>query len=182
MKIKPITVKDKKGCDIELRSAEISDAEILIEYLKNTTKETPYLIQEPEEITFTVEQEQNFLKSKIESEKELMLLAFTDGKFVGSCSLMSMGNHKRYAHRCSIAIALYHEYCGRGIGKIMLETLLKTAKEIGYEQAELEVMSKNEKAKTLYESLGFKVYGTLPNNIKYKYGSYDDSYWMMKQL
>lgn len=35
----------------------------------------------------------------------------------------------------------------------MLETVLKTAKEIGFEQAELEVISDNQNAIALYEKL-----------------------------
>lgn len=56
---------------------------------------------------------------------------------------MSLGNYERYAHRCSVAIALYQKYCGLGIGREMLKTVLTVAKQCGYEQAELEVVSTN---------------------------------------
>nr|WP_330377073.1 GNAT family N-acetyltransferase [Butyrivibrio sp. WCE2006] len=61
----------------------------------------------------------------------------------------------RYSHRCDVAIALYKEYCGYGIGKAMLQTVLDVAKSIGYEQAELEVMAENKDAIAMYEKLGF---------------------------
>jgi len=182
MRFKRTILKNKKGQDIELRNAESSDATAFIEYLRITAGETPFLIREPEEICFTTEQEQEFLQNKINSDKELVLLAYTNGQFIGSCSLMCIGNNKRYAHRCNVAIAIYKEYFGNGTGKIMLETVLNVAKQIGYEQAELEVMTKNVNAIKLYEKLGFKKYGILPKNIKYKDGSYDNSYWMMKKL
>ena len=51
MRFNSTIVKDKNGNDIELRNAEVQDAEALIEYLKVTNAETPYLICEPEEIT-----------------------------------------------------------------------------------------------------------------------------------
>ena len=85
-----------------------------------TTGEPPYLIREPEEISLTEEQEQEFIQSKIDAERELLLVAILDGNHVGNCSLMSVGGFRRYRHRCEVAIALYQEYCGRGIGKIML--------------------------------------------------------------
>ena len=81
-----------------------------------------------------------------------------------------------------VAIALYQEFCGYGIGKIMLETVLKAAKEIGFEQAELEVISDNQNAITLYEKLGFQKYGTFPDNMKYADGHYASADWMMKKL
>ena len=159
MKYGPIFVKDKEGCLIELRHADESDAAAMLEYLTVTAGETPYLIREPQEITLTLEQEN-----------------------VGNCSLMRIGSYKRYAHRCDVAIALYQKYCGRGIGKQMLETVLKEAERAGYEQAELEVMSSNKSAIALYEKLGFKRYGLFPNNMKYSDGSCDDAFWMMKRL
>ena len=66
-----------------------------------------------------------------------------------------MGQYRRYAHRCEVAIALYQKYCGTGIGKLMLERILTIAKKAGYEQAELEVIATNEYAINLYRKLGF---------------------------
>ena len=117
-----------------------------------------------------------------EAERELMLVAFIDGKHVGNCSLMSIAPYKRYIHRCNVAIALYKEYCGCGIGTAMLKTVLEVAQKVGYEQAELDAISTNDKAIALYEKLGFVKYGTLPDNVKYTDGTYADAVWMMKKL
>lgn len=182
MKFGAIQIKDKLGRSITLRSAEVSDAEALIEYLKVTTGETPFLIREPEEVTITLEQEVHFIESKRDAERELMLVATIDGKHIGNCSLMSIAPYRRYAHRCEIAIALYQEYCGCGIGKAMMQTVLDTAKNLGYEQAELEVISDNKNAIAMYQKLGFEKYGTFPNNMKYANGTYANAEWMMKRL
>ena len=182
MKFDPKSCFDKNGNECILRNAQVSDAADLIDYLKVTTGETPYLIREPEEVTLTIEQEEAFIQSRIEDERELLLVAIADGKHVGNCSLMRVGRFGRYKHRCEVAIALYREYWGRGIGRIMLETVLDVAKDLGYEQAELEVIAGNESAIALYEKLGFQQYGTFPDNMKYKDGSYVDAYWMMKKL
>lgn len=182
MRFGPLEVKDKTGQTIVLRNAETYDAEDLIEYLKITASETPFLIREPEEIHLTLEQEENFIKNCIDAEREIMLIAAVDGRHIGNCSLMSIGSYKRYAHRCDIAIALYQEFCGRGIGKIMMQTVLDLAKKAGYEQAELEVISGNEGAISLYRKLGFEKYGTFPGNMKYADGRYADADWMMKKL
>ena len=182
MKIEPIAIKDKSGRTVILRSAEPEDSLDLIQYLKVTSRETPYLIREPEEITITLESERTFIQDKIDSDRELMLVAFVDGKHAGNCSLMSLAAYKRYRHRCEVAVALYKEYWGCGIGKAMLEKVLDIAVKVGYEQAELEVVADNQKAIALYESLGFVKYGTFPDNMKYADGTYRDAYWMMKKL
>ncbi len=64
----------------------------------------------------------------------------------------------------------------------MLQAVLETAKTSGYEQAELEVVTTNEPAIRLYESLGFEIYGKFLRNMKYKDGTYADTYRMMKIL
>lgn len=182
MILKPLKASDKTGCQVILRNAETDDAESLLNYLKITASETPYLIREPEEVTLSIEQERAFIQRIMDSDRELLLIAAVDGKHAGNCSLMSLGDYKRYRHRCSIAIALYQEYCNRGIGKIMLETILDAAKKAGYEQAELEVIADNKNAIALYEALGFEKYGLFPDNMKYENGNYADAYWMMKKL
>lgn len=176
------TIKDKQDREIILRSAEEKDAESLLDFLKITAAETPFLLREPDEIALSIDQEQDFIKAKKDSENEILLIAEIEGKHIGNCSLMSVGGFRRYRHRCEIAIALYQEYCGLGIGKAMLEMLLDIAKQVGYEQAELEVIANNKSAIALYEKLGFQKYGTFPNNMKYADGSYGDAYWMMKKL
>ena len=182
MRIEPIFFKDKKGRTVELRAAEKKDAPALIEYLKITSGETPYLIREPDEINMSLEEEEEFIQENLDAERDMILIALIDGKHVGNCTLMSITPYRRLSHRCEIAIALYQEFCGCGIGKKMLETVLDTAAKIGYEQAELEVASGNKNAIALYEKVGFKICATHPDNLKYRDGTYTDVYWMMKRL
>lgn len=182
MYINTMIIKDKKDREIILRTAEENDAEKLIDYLKITAAETPFLIREPDEITLSIKQEQDFIRTKKDSENELLLIAEIGGRHIGNCSLMSAGGYKRYRHRCDIAIALYKEYCGLGIGKAMMKAVLDIAEKAGYEQAELGVIADNKPAIALYEKLGFKIYGTFPDNMKYGDGSYVDAYWMMKKF
>ena len=164
-----------------LRNAEEADAGQLIEYLKNTTAETRFLVREPEEITATAEEECRCISSMYESEHALMLLAFLDGELAGNCSFTGMPQ-KRYRHRATVGIALCRKFMGLGIGTVMMETLIQAARNQGLEQLELEVIADNAPAIGLYKKLGFEVCGTLPNNMKYKDGTYADALWMRKKL
>lgn len=153
------------GTELRLRNAREEDAEMLIDYLKQTCGETRFLVKEPEEITLTIEQEKNFIRNQNESEGNLMLLAFLNGKYIGNCSLM--GNApSRYRHRASVGIALFQAYTGMGIGRKMLELLCEIAKEKGIEQLELEVVADNDRAIALYKKIGFEKMGTFPHNMK----------------
>ena len=113
---------------------------------------------------------------------EIMLTAYVNGELAGNCSLASQGDKRRTKHRCCVSIALYEKYCNLGLGRILLSTLLELAKQCGYTQAELGVIEGNERAKHVYESLGFKEYGFLPNAMHYKDGATRGEYFMVKEL
>jgi len=172
----------KNGRTVILRSARTEDAASMLEYLHVTGAETPYLVNEPEEIDLTIEQEERFIKAHEENDGALLLAGFLDGEHVGNCSIHMISGKKRYLHRCGLGIALYRKYCGLGIGRRMMEEVLEAAKGCGYEQVELEVVAGNENAVRLYESLGFEICGRIKNAMKYKDGTYADMLMMVKRL
>ena len=61
------------------------------------------------------------------------------------------------------------EFCGLGIGRAMTEACIEEAKK-NYLQLELEVVSDNEKALSLYKSVGFTEYGRNPKGFLSKNG------------
>ena len=165
--------------DIVLRSAHEDEADMLIDYLKTVCGETNFLLVNPDEVKYTTEDEIKFIKSHNESENELVMCAFVDGVYAGNCSFSSRGSSRRAKHRADIGIALFQKYTGFGLGRLMLERLIQKIKDCGYEQAELTVVSGNDKAYHLYESLGFKECGRMPNANKYDDGTYSDDIYMV---
>lgn len=165
-----------------LRRAEPADAPALLGLLKTTAEQTRFLIREPDEITMTEQQERDFIQAKLDATNELLLVLESDGVLWGLCSLSSFGSFRRYAHRCSVAIALHRHVWGQGLGREMMKALLTAAKEAGYEQAELDVISDNRQAIALYERIGFEKQGVMPRNMKYADGTYADSLWMVKEI
>lgn len=181
MQFDPVHFQNKLGQTVLVRSALEEDA-ALLQYLRETTAETPFLLREPEEVTMTLEQEKAFIHQTLAAPRSLMLAAFCDGRLAGTCSFAPAGPFRRYTHRCEIAIALYQDFCGHGIGEKLMELLLEQARAAGFEQAELEVVSDNKAALTLYQKLGFVSYGMFPHNMKYADGQYASATWMMKPL
>ncbi|MFC0469316.1 GNAT family N-acetyltransferase [Halalkalibacter kiskunsagensis] len=85
-------------------------------------------------------------------------------------------------HKAAIgSVYVAKEARGKGIGKKLLDHVIKTAHELGIEQLQLVVASKNERAKQLYESLGFHTYGFEERALKVN-GEYIDEDYMMKFL
>lgn len=173
-------LKDLSTCMV--RNAEVSDAAELIEYFKKVSSQSRNLVQEADEIDLTLEQEKEFISSKLNSDKDLMLVACIDGKIIGTCSVNRVSKHSRFSHRCSVGIAIFKEYCGLGIGTLLMQKALKAAKEYGFEQVELEVVSNNKPAIMLYEKCGFNTYGERPYGMKYADGTYANEILMVKML
>ncbi len=167
---------------ILLRSARTDEAQLLVDYLKDVCGETRFLLCDADEIEYTAESEEDFIEDKNSSEDSMLMLAFVDGEYAGNCSFQPIGTRRRAKHRADIGIALYQKYTGFGLGRLMLEQLLGKIKELGYEQAELTVVGGNDRAYHLYESLGFKECGRIPNANKYQDGTYADDIHMVKEL
>ena len=165
-----------------LRAPIEEDAQAMLDYLKTTYGETPYLLREPDEVTATVEQERAFIRASNEEPQAAMLLAEVDGLFAGLCTLRPVAASRRCRHRCNVGVALYRAYCGMGLGRRMMEELLSIAKELGFEQVELEVVEGNDVAAALYQKLGFEICGRRPKAVKYADGSYADEILMVKSV
>ncbi len=64
----------------------------------------------------------------------------------------------------------------------MMDYAFYLAKNMGYEQVELEVVEGNTRAKNLYERFGFRETGKNFRDLKYDDGSYRDECKMVKIL
>lgn len=179
MRINEETITLKDGRSLTLRSPSESDAQALLDYLKVTAQESPYLTSYPEEIDFTIEKEKEIINNNLNSEKAAWFLVFDGDKAVGNCSLNPPGQRLKVRHRGGIGIAIEKAYCGCGLGTILMKKALEKAKEVGLEQVELGVYDGNEKAISLYRKLGFKECGRIPNAFRYKDGTYRDEIIMV---
>lgn len=175
-------IRLNKGQICILRSPGADDAEKLLEYLRMTAVETNFLLRYPEEVTLTLEEERNFIKSIRENPRAVMICAFIGDRLVGSTNLNPLGERFKISHRAAFGIAVLKEAWHLGIGRALISEILKIARDTGYELVELEVASRNYKAIKLYESFGFKIYGTRENGFKFKDGTYDDEHLMLKKL
>ena len=175
-----ITLKDGRSCI--LRPAVPDDAIQLIEYLKITADETPFLLKYPDEWTLTEEKERELLDGILSTGYCTMAVAEIDGIIAGNSSINPVGGARRVRHRCSLAIALKKEYWGLGIGSALIGLQTELARQIGYEQMDLEYAAANERARALYDKCGFIETGRRHNAMKYDDGSYTDEILMYKPL
>lgn len=169
---KSVTLND--GARLTIRSLEKEDAAAAIFCMRKAAGETHFLSREPEECGMTIAQEGAYIGKMNDSPREMLLGAFAGGELAGMANLSQAAPRARVRHRAQVGISLEKAFWGRGIGTAMMRELIDAAKAFGYEQIELEVVDKNERAAALYKKLGFECVGRLPRAMKYRDGSYAD--------
>ena len=175
-----ITLKNGRTCILRPTSPE--DSEAMIEYMRVTAGETPFLLRYPDEVSYTVESEREILSRILDDPGHAMIVGIVDGKVAGNCAISGIGVKRKIRHRCSLAITLYKEYWGLGIGTAMIGYLTELAKQVGYEQIDLEVVAENEQAQALYRKCGFVETGRRYHALKFDDGTYHDEILMVKTL
>ena len=179
-KTRTVTLKDGRTCI--LRPTHPDDSAAMIEYMVRTAGETEFLLRYPDEVSYTLEQEQQILGSILNDPGHVMMVAVVDGKVAGNASVSGIGAKRKIRHRCSLAIALYKEYWGLGIGTAMIGYLTELAEQIGFRQIDLEVVAENEQAQALYRKCGFVESGRRHNALRFDDGTSHDEILMYKLL
>ena len=177
---KSVVLKNKEICII--RNAFSEEAKLVLENFKKLNSQSDFLLSYPEEINFSLNDEIKFIEDKNESPREVFLIACLDGKIVGSGSLSTFGNNYKISHRANFGVAVDEEYFGMGIGTYLTKALIECAKKAKYSQLELEVVSENYGAISLYSKLGFLEYGRNERGFKSKISGFQELLYMNLQL
>lgn len=89
----------------------------------------------------------------------------------------------RGAHVANAGYMVAEAFRGRGVGRAMGEHSLDTARSLGFEAMQFNmVVAENEGAVRLWEGLGFRIVGTLPQVFRVPGGRRVDAYVMHRQL
>ena len=177
---KIILLKDGRKCC--LRNETENDAQEVLDVFNLTHAETDYLLTYPDENSFTVEQEGAFLKAKTESSNEIEIIAVVDGKIAGTAGIDAVGNKYKTKRRAEFGIGIAREFWGLGLGRALTEACIECAKEAGYTQLELDVVSDNVSAISLYKKVGFVEYGRNPKGFNSRISGYQELIYMKLDL
>ena len=177
---KTITLKDGRTC--VLRNGTEQDGQANLALFCLTHQQTDYLRSYPDEITYTAEEQAEYLKAKTESGNEIEILAVVDGVLVGSAGIGRVGKHHKTKHRAEFGISVDRAYWGLGIGRALTEACIECAKAAGYAQLELEAVAENKSALALYESVGFAEYGRNPRGFRSRLTGWQELVLMRLEL
>ena len=150
----------KMNEDIIIREGRPEDAEALLAFLNIVGAETDNMTFGSEGFPFSLEDERAYLKRMHEDEHSVSMLAFCGDRIIGDASISGMS--RRMSHRAELGISVLREFWSRGVGSLLLESVISYARSHGIEFISLEVRSDNERAIRLYERYGFVKSGTWP--------------------
>ena len=176
------TILLKNGKEAVIRNGDEPDGYAVFVVFNRTHEETDYLLTYPDENNLDPEQEAQFLKEKAISPNEIELVAIVDGKIAGTAGIESVGEKYKVKHRAEFGIGILKEYWGLGLGKALTKACIQCAIDAGYEQLELNVIAENERALSLYRSLGFIEYGRNPRGFNSKISGYQELVYMLLEL
>lgn len=143
------------GQTLILREAQVQDASQMVDYIHTLSMETDFLTFGPGEINLTVEEEEKIIQSKVQSENQLNLCAFIEGKLAGNLSFISP-TRPRVSHTGEFGVSVLQAYWGLGVATELITYLLEWAKKGQHiRKINLRVRSDHEKAIRLYRKLGF---------------------------
>jgi len=150
--------------DIIIEKAKPSDAEEILQYLKQIGSETDNLSFGKEGLPFSPEAEAEYLSQLENSRDSIMLVAKTDNKIVGSADLNRLP--RRMCHRGEMSVSVLKEYWNQGIGSSLTGEIIRFARDNSFEIIDLQVRSDNISAIRLYEKYGFVKTGSHPAFFK----------------
>ncbi len=160
---------------LEIKLAVESDKALLYKWLEEPGVLHWFPMQDPREVEDSVECWMSFIK------QGAVWTAYYDGEPCGIANLYLHAT-KKLCHQALFAIIVAEKFRNKGIGTMLLNEVMKKAKDqFGIEILHLEVYEGNP-AISLYQRLGFEEFGFHRKVLKEQDGTYLGKHMMQKKL
>ncbi len=116
----------------------------------------------------------------IEGESVINMVADINGKIIANGDV-TRGRYKDTHHHGHMGLTMISKYRGQGIGRRMIETLVRESRRAGLRTLDAEFLADNETARRAYERAGFKQAGIIPHKV-FRNGRYFDGLIMAREL
>lgn len=171
----------KNGKNAILRSPRPEDAKALVDLMGKLAAETPFILRSPEDPALTVEAETEWIQAGLQSECTASILCEAEGILVGICTI-SYSPKIKVRHRGQIGVSVLKSHWGNHIGTLLFEEMFSIARAWNLSQLELTFVEGNDRARGLYEKMGFHIFGEIPNAIRQPDGRLCKEFQMMCPL
>ena len=140
----------------KIRKMQISEYPLLDDFLYNAIF-IPQGITPPPKSIIENDELQIYIKDFGKQKDDLALVAEVDGKIVGAVWARIMNDYGHIDDETpSLAISLYKEFRGYGIGTGLMQNMLTLLKQCGYKRTSLAVQKANYAVK-MYKKVGFVI-------------------------
>ncbi len=168
----------KDGEHLTLRSPLPADAATLLDHLKDVSTDSHRNMNHTADhwAAYPLEKEIEVLELFSKAENKFMISAFAqDGRIVGGIGCMGVERSRFLTHNARIGMGIRTAYQNRGLGTLLLRTVMFEAPKLGFKRLELTVRAFNEPGIKLYEKLGFRRVGRL-SGVAFIDGEYCDEF------
>lgn len=175
--IRSYTAED--GREVVLRAPKWSDLDDMLEFINSLVEEGADIMADEKT---TREQEVDWLArllTSVEKDNKAVVVAEVDGRFVGQVEVSPKGGRSR--HVGVLGIALKHSYRDISIGTELMKEAETQARRLGLKIMTLGVFVTNERARHVYEKVGYIEVGRWPKAVQ-KDGAYIDEIMMSKDI
>ena len=109
------------------------------------------------------------------------LVASRSGKVVGYAYVVPFRKRPAYRYTVKLSIYVHHEHLGRGIGGLLMQSLIDACAAAGFRQMIGYIDADNTASLALHEKFDFCRVGSLPG-VAYRYGRWADSVMVQRSL
>jgi len=159
---------------LKIRRATINDLDTITDIYNEAILKTVATFDT--EIKTSKEQKKWF---KNHGSKNPILVADEDGAIVGFASLSKYSDRCAYSDTAEISLYVKKEHQGKGIGKKLMESIIREGENVGLHAIISRITEGNEKSIYLHKSVGFYHIGTL-KEVGLKFGKRLDVHLMQK--
>ena len=160
----------------QIRPAELADSKEInriYNYYVRASTCTWHLTEE------TLENRKNWFKSR--SPAHPVIVAELGDKVVGWGSISTYNSRQGWAATVEDSVFVDPDFHRQGIGKRLLQALLKLAEELGHQSVIARISGEQDASIRLHESVGFKQAGLL-QGVGKKFSKELDCVYMLKSL
>ena len=108
------------------------------------------------------------------------MVADIGGKIIANGDV-TRGGYKDTHRHGHLGLTMIGQYRGQGIGRRMIETLVRESRKAGLRTLDAEFLAENAAARRAYEKAGFKQAGIIPHKV-FRNGRYLDGLIMAREL
>jgi RimJ/RimL family protein N-acetyltransferase len=174
------TFSTRDGRQVILRTPVWDDLEDLMALINSLVEERANILIDEK---VTREEEIDWLSkalSSLEKDEISYLVAQVDGNVIANSEL-GRGTFGCERHVGRLGIVIRNGFRNVGIGTEMMKALIEQARGMGLKVLTLSAFASNERARHVYQKVGFTEVGRIPRKF-YKQGKYIDEILMAKVL